>query len=430
MPSVTSTSRSGVQSRAVRFAGLAVALALLFVAQRALPAHAQTSTVAVTLTATPTNPSAGQTVTFTAVIPTGGSNFTYVWSFGDPNSGSQNSFTQSAAPNVATATHTYAASGTYAVSVVAFQQVNNAYVTGTGTLSLTVGGAGTTTGGTNTNIQVAANGPYSGTAGHPISFGGYAYSCGTCPAITTYSWNFGDGTGAVAGQYPQHTYTNPGTYTATVTATDAAGGTNSASTQVTVGGTATGGSTNGGTTTSGAGQASANGVTVNTGGPYTGASGATISFSGSATTTNANATIVSYVWSFGDGQSGSGQTTTHSYNSSGTFTVVLTATDSTGVAVSASTQATVQAGARKINLLSGCTNVASTFPDATSTGSIAQAVSPSSAVLSIWEFDPAAGRFHGYLPGATQASDLPTVNRLDAIFICVNAAATFTEPSI
>lgn len=57
-----------------------------------------------------------------------------------------------------------------------------------------------------------AGGPYSGTAGSSISFNG-APSTG---AISTYVWSFGDG-GSAQGAAVNHTYANPGTYTATLT---------------------------------------------------------------------------------------------------------------------------------------------------------------------------------------------------------------------
>jgi PKD repeat protein len=50
----------------------------------------------------------------------------------------------------------------------------------------------------------------------------------------SYRWTFGDGATSTD-QSPEHTYADPGTYTITLTATSAAGGTDSGSRQVTVG---------------------------------------------------------------------------------------------------------------------------------------------------------------------------------------------------
>jgi PKD repeat protein len=54
-------------------------------------------------------------------------------------------------------------------------------------------------------------------------------------AITSYSWNFGDGSPVTGGPTPAHTYTAPGLYTATVTITTANGCTGSATLTIGVG---------------------------------------------------------------------------------------------------------------------------------------------------------------------------------------------------
>src|SRR5579875_610372 len=439
--------RERLSARSWRWVMRAAVLAIACVAlARVAPASAQTPT----LTASPTNPQVGQLVTFTVTTSVIGSTYSspvyYVFLFGDGSAPVGSSIPQT--------THAYTTTGTFsAFAYVCYSQTG--YSTGISTVGIgscpsgttsvptspvTIVVGGTSTGTTSNGVLVTANGPYLGTVGSPIYFHGLA-QCATsqCSGNFIYNWSFGDGTSGT-GQNPTHTYSAAGTYTATLTVADVtfSGTTGSATAQVCVapaGSTATNatcGTSSGssGTTTTGSGTVSANGLTVSAGGPYTGSSGNPITFNGTASTTNSNATIVSYVWSFGDGTSGTGQSTTHTYNSSGNYTVALTVTDSTGTALTATTTASIQPGQRKINLTQGCTNLASTFPDNTPTGTIVSNVNPSSAVLSVWEYDAASQRFKGYLPGATQATDLPTVNRLDAIYICVNASATFTEPAI
>lgn len=67
------------------------------------------------------------------------------------------------------------------------------------------------------------------------------------------------------------------------------------------------------------------------GGPYTGRIGEEIELKGTASTTDANATIVSYHWSFGEGSWGEGQNVAHSYTQPGTYQVCLTVLDSRGL---------------------------------------------------------------------------------------------------
>ena len=73
------------------------------------------------------------------------------------------------------------------------------------------------------NPIAEAYGPYSGTAGVLINFIGSA-SGGIAPY--SYSWNFGDG-GISSLANPTHAYTNPGSYTASLTVKDNAGITSS-----------------------------------------------------------------------------------------------------------------------------------------------------------------------------------------------------------
>jgi PKD repeat protein len=75
--------------------------------------------------------------------------------------------------------------------------------------------------------------------------------------------------------------------------------------------------------------------------PVSGTVPLTVNFS-AAGSTDADGSIVSYAWSFGDGSSASGVTASHVYNSAGSFTATLTVTDNSGLSASRSVTVTVQ----------------------------------------------------------------------------------------
>jgi serine protease len=70
--------------------------------------------------------------------------------------------------------------------------------------------------------------------------------------------------------------------------------------------------------------------------------GLTCSFNGGGSTDTGG--IVSYSWTFGDGQSGSGAQVTRTYGSAGTFTVILTVTDTASQADTETKSVTVSGG--------------------------------------------------------------------------------------
>jgi PKD domain-containing protein len=65
------------------------------------------------------------------------------------------------------------------------------------------------------------------------------------------------------------------------------------------------------------------------GGPYSCPVGQVITFSGGGSS-DADGTLVSYRWAFGDGSTGIGASITHSYAVSGSYTATLTVTDNRG----------------------------------------------------------------------------------------------------
>ena len=67
----------------------------------------------------------------------------------------------------------------------------------------------------------------------------------------------------------------------------------------------------------------------------------TVAVSGSLST-DADGTIVSYDWTFGDGSSASGPTATHTYALDGTYMIILTVTDNVGLTDSAQLQVDVK----------------------------------------------------------------------------------------
>jgi PKD repeat protein len=133
---------------------------------------------------------------------------------------------------------------------------------------------------------------------------------GAGAAITSYLWNFGDGT-TTGGRIAVHRFA-PGSYSVRLTVTNT--NNQSATTTRTV-------------TVDGAASAPIASFAFS---PTTPGINQAIVFNASASTAGAGRTIVRYDWNFGSGAPQSGITVTKSYDVAGTYNVVLTVTDDVG----------------------------------------------------------------------------------------------------
>lgn len=83
-----------------------------------------------------------------------------------------------------------------------------------------------------------------------------------------------------------------------------------------------------------------------------------------------------------------------------------------------------------ISLVAACNPLVSTWPDDTGIETIAEAVAPAEALDGLWALDFETGVFEGFSPAAPEASDLQSIDRLEAFFACTNAVSTITRPVI
>jgi len=209
----------------------------------------------------------------------------YAWDFGDGNVGSG-----------LTPINTYAAAGSYLVTLMVTDD-GGATDTQTVTASIDLG---------NQLPTADAGGPYPGAVNQPVQLNGTG-SDDADGHLVAAQWDFGDGT-AGSGLAPTHTYTAPGTYTATLTVTDNEGGTDTASTLVIVG----------------------DGLqlppTADADGPYIGVAAMPVPFDGSGSS-DPDGTINNFAWAFGDGNTGNGIMPDNTYGVGGVYNVALEVTD-------------------------------------------------------------------------------------------------------
>jgi PKD repeat protein len=160
----------------------------------------------------------------------------------------------------------------------------------------------------NAGLGATITAPSSIVAGTAATFSGAG--TGGTGTYNSYSWNFGDGTAAVTGAKPSHTFTAAGSYIVTLTVKDSANKTATATQEVTVNGALTAR------------------ISKNT--PVNPDTGVTVSLSASASGGTGTRT---YAWNFGDGATATGASVSHAYSTKGTYTVTLTVTDAGGQSV-------------------------------------------------------------------------------------------------
>jgi parallel beta-helix repeat protein len=178
--------------------------------------------------------------------------------------------------------------------------------------------------------------PLSGTAPLAVTADASASTDPDSTPISTYDFDFGDGTAATGPQASataDHTYATPGTYTVTVTVADTAGKSSQATAAVTV---------------NASDNAPSAVVTVS---PTAGQAPLDVTADASGSTDPDATPIATYRFDFGDGSSAVGPQATatagHTYSSTGTFTVTVTVADTGGRSSTAT--ATVNVGSTTVD---------------------------------------------------------------------------------
>jgi hypothetical protein len=98
------------------------------------------------------------------------------------------------------------------------------------------------------------------------------------------------------------------------------------------------------------------------------------------------------------------------------------------LALSAGTAPVRAQQTESVELFRGCNNVSLTWSSGTATSVVAAGITPASALQSIWRFNNIAQTFQGFSAQFPSQSDLLTVNRIDAVFICMSGPGTLARP--
>lgn len=280
-----------------------------------------TTKATIEIIATPPPPNQAPTASFTTTPESGeaplivtfnasgssdpdGSIESYSWNFGDGNTGSG-----------MTTTHNFAEEGTYLVTLTVIDNDGAAADT-TADIIVTP------------RVNEAPTASFTATpvkGGAPLGVVfNAAGSSDPDGSIETYIWNFGDGQSG-SGVSADHTFTEPGNYTATLIVTDDMGATATVSQEIIV-------------------------IDLPNQPPIAKISTFPSSRTGEAPfkiilsgfySTDSDGTISKYEWRLGDGSSAAGLRKTHIYSNPGSYNVVLTITDDDGAQDTASTTVNV-----------------------------------------------------------------------------------------
>ncbi len=260
------------------------------------PAGTDTDALAAVIIANKQKGQGPLTVTFDAGASTGPIN-TYTWSFGDGDTAQGT-----------TATHTYNFAGAFTATLTVADQSGATRQANIG-ITVTAPAAPEPAG---EPVAVIASSSAVGEAPFTVNFDGSGSSTPN-PPITSYSWDFGDGTSGT-GISASHTYSLPGTYYPSLTVRDSANLTDAANTPVII----------------------TQGQSVNTppssvftAAPGYGTAPLAVSFDGSGSR-DAEGSIKSYHWNFGDGTTGTGVSVQHTFSTPANYTVTLQVTDNLG----------------------------------------------------------------------------------------------------
>jgi PKD repeat protein/uncharacterized protein YraI len=169
--------------------------------------------------------------------------------------------------------------------------------------------------------KAGINGATGAQAGQPVAFNARSSSVAPGSHITTFAWDFGDGTGA-SGVDVVHIYTQPGSYEVKLTVTDDKGRSD----------TATHGINITGQPAPPEGQPPMAVITA----LAEARPGQDILFD--ASQSQGPNPIISYAWDFGDGTTANALNVHKVYNTGGLYNVILTVTDSQGLQSSANHQ--------------------------------------------------------------------------------------------